>query len=144
MFTQLFFFFSSWDEILFLSFWHEWVHPRMNIHPGENVQTVRDNSPRTGLVPFRDESLRFVFLLNVGTNDKTKLFGKWFWDGCHYFCFVSFLHSLVNTSEYRPSWQRMVQIFREILAGFYIGKWLFSLRQVAISIFKVNGILKPH
>ena len=50
----------------------------MNIHPGENVQTVRDNSPRTELVPFRDESLRFVFLLNVGTNDKTKLFGKWF------------------------------------------------------------------
>ena len=49
MFTHLFSFLLSWNEISFLSFWQGWVHPRMKFHPGENVETVRDtSSPRRG------------------------------------------------------------------------------------------------
>ena len=39
---------------------------------------------------------------------------------------------LIITSEFSFSWPGIVQIFREILVDFYIGKWLSSLRQVGI------------
>ena len=45
VFTLLFFFFSSRNEIWSLSFIPRWVHAGMKFHLGKNVQTVKYISP---------------------------------------------------------------------------------------------------